>query len=209
MRWESAHPAKGLTILMTKLSLRFSVVVVSTAFLLTAVLAAIARFAVQSEQVYGYIKDFSPLILGVGAAYLAYSFQRRMAFLTSLRDLWKDITQTKNTLINFTYKESPNLKEYEEAQQKLYNTIDLVRAVFINVGENKSNIGFYPFEPLHDMRRSFALCDPSLTSILLRKQARDELVVAWHSLKQAFLQEFPRAAPINPLVQRGMRDPRR
>ncbi|WP_339161814.1 hypothetical protein [Methylobacterium bullatum] len=194
---------------MTKISLRNSVIFVSAAFILVALFAAIARFAMESEFVYGYLKDFSPLLLAVGAAYLAYSFQRRMAFLTSLRELWKDITQTKNTLINFTYKSKPTEKEYEEAQQKLYNTIDLVRAVYKNIGETDKEIGFYPFEPLHDMRRSFDLCDPALSSIDRRRQARGELVTAWHSLKSAFLQEFPRASPIAPMVERGTRDPRR
>ncbi|WP_311276523.1 hypothetical protein [Methylobacterium sp. WCS2018Hpa-22] len=194
---------------MTKTSLRNSVIFVSATFVLVALLAAISRFIIHSEFLYGYLKDFSPLILAVGAAYLAYSFQRRMAFLTSLRDLWKDITQTKNTLINFTYKSDPTLKEYDEAQQKLYNTIDLVRAVYKNVGETDEEIGFYPFEPLHDMRRAFSACEPAISSFEKRKKARAELVSAWHSLKLAFLQEFPRASPIAPVVERGARDPRR
>lgn len=192
---------------MTKRSLRNSVLIVAGSFLAVAGLAAVLK-ATEHGEMYNYIKDFSPLLLGIGAAYLAYSFQRRMAFLTSLRDLWKEITETKNILIRYTNKKLPTEEEYDAAEQKLFNTIDLVRAVFINVKEDKNRIGFYPFEPLHDMRRTFAKCRPATATGQMRKQARGELETAWYSLKRAFLQEFPRATPLHPVTKRRSRDPR-
>ncbi len=195
---------------MTKAELRRVMFRVFCSLAVLTVVAAFFEFGLSKRsagnKLYEFIKDFLPFYLAAAAAYLAYCFQQRSNFLISVREVWKDIVTTKNALIAFTYNEDPSIKEFESVQQRLFITIDLIRAVYKNIDEDVDGTGLYPFEPLHDMRKVLKLCSPHCSSKERREQARTEFQKAWYTLKSSYLKELPRVVPSQPIVVRGFQN---
>jgi len=133
---------------MTKRMLQFSVASVCL------VLVALLGIAQVFPKFYGILKDFSGIFVAIAAAYLAYCFQRRQAFLASLRELWDKCIEAKAELIEYTHDPLPDRAKFGNAHRALSEMIDMMRAVYCNVGETKTSIGLYPFEPLHDMKKA-------------------------------------------------------
>jgi hypothetical protein len=75
--------------------------------------------------------------------------------------------------------------------------------VYANVGENRSQIGLYPYAPLHDMRRALQSIEPEAgreVSAEDRKLARDAILQSFYALRETFLEELDLEAPDNPLL---------
>jgi hypothetical protein len=68
-----------------------------------AVLLALIGIALVSAKFYKILKDFTGVFLAIAGTYLAYCFQKRQAFLTSLRELWHKCIEAKVDLIDYTY----------------------------------------------------------------------------------------------------------
>lgn len=193
---------------MTRARLRNNVLMVIAGFVFLLIAASVCKFRLHSDDGYILIKDFSPLLIAIGAAYLAYCFQRRQAFLVSLRDLWKEMVEAKGELVEYTHNPAPDQAAFNKAHRALSKSIDSVRGVYKNVGETEENIGLYPLEPLHDMRR--VLDELGFANATPDKQcaARRQIIRSWNALRWAFLKEFSTPEPPHPITARGQSDPR-
>jgi hypothetical protein len=181
-------------------------VVAALALLLAA---AIVAKATNHDEVYTTIRELSPLVIAVLAAFLASRFQARAAFQASVRELWSDLVEAKNELFAYTTNPSPSHEQYAQAYKQLSKAIDEVRGVFTrNVGEDAGASGWYPYEPLHDMRRTLEALGPS-PSEQERKKATDKIDQAWRALRPAVLAELEPTEPTRPIVLAGAVDERR
>jgi len=194
---------------MTKELLRYNVFVVMASFAALAVVAIGSRVVSHSDSGFQVIKDIVPLAIAIGAAYLAYCFQRRQAFLVSLRDLWKEFIEAKAELVEYTHNSEPDQMAFGKAHRTLSKAIDAVRGVYRNVGETDEAVGLYPFEPLHDMRRALQQLGWVESTPEKRTEARRRVIQAWNALRWAFLQEFSTPEPRHPITRRDAADPRR
>jgi hypothetical protein len=95
-------------------------VTVTTVLLFTVILFAFYAYFHSSEELeqclhvawshnqkcwfgtYTLLKEFSPIIIAIPAAWLAYCFNRRNSFLTSLNDLWREMVNSKNLCVKYT-----------------------------------------------------------------------------------------------------------
>jgi hypothetical protein len=169
-------------------------------------LVTVAQF---SERIYATSKDFAGFFLAVAAAYLAYCFQKRHAFLAALRELWHACIEAKADLIAYTHLPSPSQTDFERAARCISIAIDMMRAVYRNVGETEQEIGLYPFEPMHDMRRALDELGFANMSPEKQKEARERILSAWSAFRWSFLREFSAPSPTHYVVLRGVTDPRR
>ncbi len=135
------------------------VVVVLLAIIAVALVAKLQNGDALFDRLYEFIRDMSLLIATIAVAYLANVYQRRQQFLLSLREQWREIVQTKSALLLYCKTPSPTGEQYLRAAAQLSECIDYMRIVYANVGETRELIGYYPFEPLHDMRRAFKTLD--------------------------------------------------
>lgn len=157
--------------------------------------------------VYQFIIDMSLLIFTIGAAYLANMFQRRANFVSSLREEWHEIVKAKSSIICYIDNPGRDMGDYLNASQHLSQCIDFMRICYRNVGETKLLIGKYPYEPLHDMRRSLAKIDPRRGTYSIEQlyAVRLEIWESFNALRESFLEELDLEEPAHPLIGEGAR----
>lgn len=170
-------------------------------------LAAILKLA-GSDEFYGIIKDLSPLVVAILAAYLASCFQQRATFVQSLRSLWSQLIDAKNDLVEYTRTPSPTREQYEHVYKQLSKAIDEMRGVYRNKGESDEFRGLFPYEPLHDMRKSLESLGHHPHDGVRAEAARQTILARWNALRPRFLAEFAPPEPTAPMVQRGSVDKR-
>jgi hypothetical protein len=165
------------------------------------------RWAALLKDVYEYLKDMSLLIATGGVAYISNMYQRRQAFLDSLKAEWRDIIAAKTAMLIFMHKPAPTHDEYVTAYTRLSETIDNMRSVYCNVGETDALIGLYPFAPLHDMRRVLQTLDPreEAAATVDRKLARDTMLRSFYAIREHFLDELDTEEPDVPILASGAR----
>jgi hypothetical protein len=165
------------------------------------------RTATVFKDIYEYLKDMSLLIATCGVAYITNMYQRRQAFLDSLKAEWRDIIASKTALLTFMHKPAPTHNEYIAAYTRLSETIDNMRIVYCNVGETDDLIGLYPYAPLHDMRRVIQTLDPRDPDAaqMDRKLARDTMLRSFYALREYFLEELDLEEPDHPILASGAR----
>lgn len=167
-----------------------------------AKLSGVAAF----EAVYDYIRDMSLILIAALAAYLAHIYQRRLVFLKSLREEWREIVDTKSILIAYCESQNGGVEDYLLAYGRISRAIDYMRIVYANVGETDDLIGLYPYEPLHDMRKALERLDPRVRPEIGphdRALARDLIWDAFNALRESFLDEFDLEQPTNPILTPG------
>ena len=159
------------------------------------------------KDAYEFLRDMSLLIATGGVAYISNIFQRRHAFIDSLKEEWRDIIAAKSALLAYMHKDAPTHEEYVAAFTRLSETIDNMRIVYRNVGETRDLIGLYPFAPLHDMRRVLQSLDPrdGPSTPESRKLARDTMLASFYALREFFLEELDLEEPDSPLLMAGAR----
>jgi hypothetical protein len=156
---------------------------------------------------YDFIRDTSLLIVTVVAAYLAHIYQKRASFLQSLRDQWHEIVEAKAALLFYLHQENPELDDYLWTARQLSTCIDNMRIVYSNVGETDDLIGFYPYAPLHKMRKVIESMDPRIATPTPdeRYRARGEIWEAFKAIREHFLDEFDLEEPTKPILVDDMR----
>ena len=166
-----------------------------------------SAFGAVLKDVYEYLKDMSLLIATGGVAYISNMYQRRQAFLDSLKAEWRDIIASKTALLTVMHKPAPTHDEYLAAFTRLSETIDNMRIVYRNVGETDDLIGLYPYAPLHDMRRVLQTLDPrdAAAAEVDRKLARDTMLRSFYALREYFLEELDLEEPDHPILSSGAR----
>ena len=160
------------------------------------------------KDVYEFLRDMALLIATAGAAYIANIFQKRSNFIDGLRSEWRQIIESKSALFTFTHLEQPSAEQYLDVFCRLSETIDNMRVVYRNVGETRSQIGLYPYSPLHDMRRVLQALDPRKNEEVTadqRKLARDAILQSFYALRETFLEELDLEEPSEPLLIWGGR----
>ena len=153
--------------------------------------------------IYDYLKDMALVFVTVVAAYLANVFQKRSKFVESLESVWRSIVTTKSALYTYCEKQYPSTDDYLDAFCKLSETIDNMRIVYSNVGETNRLVGYYPYEPLHDMRRALQSIDPRARQTIgddERKLVRDAIMQSFNALRENFLEELDLREPAHPLL---------
>lgn len=194
---------------MTRRNLLYNITAISLIFLILIFTSVFLKYFFNIDVVYQIVKDFYPITIAVAGAYLAYCFQRRQAFLASLRDLWEKSIEAKSALISYTHIENPDKAAFGAAHRSISQAIDSVRAVYYNVGESEKVIGHYPLEPLHDMLHILNAIGYVNVTDKKRTDGRRLIIQAWNSFRFAFLREFPRTQAPHPVTERSSSDPRR
>jgi hypothetical protein len=184
---------------------------VLTAIVVAAVLLQLNRMPLigrHDENVgYGLIKDMSPLLLGIVAVLLTSWYQQRMAFLQAMRALWSHMIEAKVAMLAYAATPTKTDDEYRLAFHQVSRAIDEMRTVYRNVGESETHIGWYPYEPLNDMRKTFEALRGD-TSDSAAERARNEIETSWAALRWRFLEEFGAPEPTHPITAIGERPSR-
>ena len=156
---------------------------------------------------YEFINDMSLLIFTIGAAYLANMFQRRSNFISNLKEEWHEIVRAKSSLIVYIDNPERTGVDYLHAYQHLSQCIDYMRIVYRNVGETNKLIGKYPYEPLHDMRRTLESIDPRKSTYSGEQlaKARHDIWESFNALREHFLEELDLESPETPIIGAGAR----
>jgi hypothetical protein len=192
---------------MTLKRLRLRVALVAASLGLLLVVGVVLRLTEQKTE-YQLIKDLSPLVIAILAAYLASRFQERAVFVQSLRSLWSQLVEAKSEAVDYTRDPDPSRERYERAFSQLSRAIDEMRSVYKNVGETDRYTGLYPYEPLHDMRRALEALGRGAHDPNSRTTARNEISAAWNAFRPSFLSEFAPPEPTKPIIMRNITDSR-
>lgn len=157
---------------------------------------------------YVLVKDLAPLILGILAIFLTSWYQQRMAFLAALRAVWSHMIDAKTAMLAYAATPTRSDDAYRSAYREISRAIDEMRTAYRNVGEDKNYIGWYPYEPLNDMRKTFESLreDPSDQRA---QRATEEIEAAWAAVRWPFLAEFGAPEPTEPITTIGARPQRR
>lgn len=161
-----------------------------------------------ATSLYDYMRDMALVFVTVVAAYLAHVFQKRSTFVAGLEREWRGIVRTKSVL--FTYCEKPysSTDDYLAAYCHISETIDNMRIVYANAGETARLIGYYPYAPLHDMRRALQSIDPRTRASISqaeRELVRDAILQSFYALRENMLEELDLEEPSHPLLISGGR----
>jgi hypothetical protein len=159
------------------------------------------------KDIYEVLKDMSLLIATGGVAYITNVYQRRSAFIESLKAEWTEILKSKSAVLTFLHKDAPTHDDYIAAYMSLSETIDNMRVVYKNVGETDDLIGIYPYAPLHDMRRVLQTLDPrnGPSTADYRKLARDTVLQSFYARRDEYLAELDLEEPDTPILPSGAR----
>lgn len=192
---------------MTRKRLRRFVAQIIFWVIVVLLLAAMAKCPIIPipESLYNYITDMSILIFTVASVLMANAFRKRQVFIDSLREVWREIVDMKAALSVYCQRENTALDDYLEAYSKLSQAIDNMRMVYRNVGESKTLIGLYPYEPLHDMRRAMESIDPRTASATMDQRAAVREIVwdSFNALRERFLDELELVEPAYPILEEG------
>lgn len=159
-----------------------------------------------AKDVYDYLKDMALVFVTVVAAALAGIYQRRQSFIAALKEEWRDIIKAKSELVAFTHILNPDHAQYMRAFTAMSETLDNMRSVYRNVGETKQLIGYYPYEPLHDMRRVLQAMDPRKVTpenYVDPSVARDAIIRSFLTVRESFLEELDLEPPDKPILAVG------
>ncbi len=154
-------------------------------------------------KVYEFIRDMSLIFVTLAAAFLANVFQKRANFLQSLREEWREIVDTKSVLVAYCEQPTTEIDDFIEARRRISQAIDYMRIVYKNILESDRYIGFYPYEPLHDMRRALNTVDPRKRADISfdeKRIVKHQIIDAFLALRENFLEEFDLHEPTKPVV---------
>ncbi|MEL6372461.1 MAG: hypothetical protein AAFR04_00660 [Pseudomonadota bacterium] len=154
---------------------------------------------------YDVVKDMALIIVTVVAAILTNVFQQRASFVSALEREWRNIVRTKTALLRYCRAETPTTEAYLDAYGDLSAAIDNMRIVYRNVGETRSLVGLYPYEPLHDMRRVMQWIDPARGPVAPqnREVAARAIQQVFSALREHFLDELDLEEPVRPILVSG------
>jgi len=155
---------------------------------------------------HDFIRDMSLIFVTLAAAYLAHIFQKRANFLQSLREEWREIVDTKSVLVAYCEQPDTSIEDFVEARRRISQTIDYMRIVYRNILESDQYIGFYPYEPLHDIRRALNNIDPRKRNDIPfedKQAVKQTIIDAFLALRENFLEEFDLQEPTNPVAGRN------
>jgi hypothetical protein len=180
---------------------KWNVVGVIIVYALLIVIGILLRSCFHGEKsvVYGTFDDLVPLAIAIPAAWLAYCFERRQAYLKDVRDLWSRLIASTQEAIQYTHLENHTQPEFAKTLKSISITIEELRGVFSNIGERAAIPVLFPFESMKNIHNSISnlgfgeQANPEKAS-----QARTEVIKNWKKLREHFLAECARGVPIKP-----------
>ncbi len=173
--------------------------------LLTIVIYAVAiaagimlRFVIPSPEgeVYSTYKDLLPFVIAIPAAYLAFCFQRRNAYMQALRSLWTNTISAVAAARTYTDTPNPPEELYVRTLERLSVVVDECRGVFRNIPAREDAVGWFPFEPIRQIFWEIRdLGYGEAVTSEMRQQARDRIEEMWRRSREQLLAEFDRETP--------------
>ncbi len=140
-------------------------------------------------------RDFILLLVAIPAALLTDYFQKRNQFEDALRHLWSNIQNSVNDARQYTYRSHASEDEFLSIMGGLGKSIDEMRSVYKNLGESKTETGYYPFESLKIIYKVFSGIGHGTLESDKKVEVRNEMDHYWKNFKEAFLWEFDRPEP--------------
>jgi hypothetical protein len=183
---------------MTRKHLRWVLILVVAIYSMALLLALWLRSPLSSDDssYYRTYKDILPLIIAIPAAYLAFAFQRRGSYLQALRSLWSQLVGAISAALVYTETENPTKDQYLAALMKLSLAIEEVRGVFLNVPNEAEADGWYPFEPVKQIRQLILdLGHGEAATPEKRAAVNLKIYKMWKSSRNQLLAEFDREIP--------------
>ncbi len=146
--------------------------------------------------VYQTYRDLIPLIIALPAAFLAQAFQRRAAYVQGLRAVWADMVGAVAAALTYTELPRPSQEHYAEVLRRLSAAIEAVRGFYANVPSGVSSTGWYPFEPVKQIREQIkALGFGDQATAERREETHEEVFGMWKRARERFLAELEVEVP--------------
>ena len=146
--------------------------------------------------VYQTYRDFIPLIIALPAAFLAQAFQRRAAYVQGLRAVWADMVGAVAAALTYTELPTPSKDNYADVLRRLSAAIEAVRGFYANVPSGVSSSGWYPFEPVKQIRDQIkALGFGDEATAERRGDTHDQVYDMWRRVRERFLTELEVEVP--------------
>ncbi|EJN11051.1 hypothetical protein PMI42_05674 [Bradyrhizobium sp. YR681] len=125
---------------MTGKTFRFQVIgTIVLALCLSILSLALSCYA--SEKHYQAALRSGPTVfIPIGAGWLAFCVQRRVAFTKALFDVWQKIVVTIQDAVQYTHLTSPTQADFAKVMHSLSCRIDDLRGVFRNPGEGQPRL---------------------------------------------------------------------
>jgi hypothetical protein len=183
---------------MTKQQLQRITLAVIGIYLMAIILGIILRLCDSGPEwlLYSTYKDLIPLVIAIPAAYLAYSFQRRGSYVQALRAYWSLLVRAVQGAYSYTNQSQPSFDQYSKVLTDLSVVIDEARGIFENLPVRGKPVGWYPFEPIKEIRRDLynlgygeAVTAEKLDALRSRIDRR------WKLVRKELLREFDRDVP--------------
>jgi hypothetical protein len=188
---------------MTKKQLRRAVLLVVACYATLGLIAFLMRTTLPEGggSIFEGYQVMVPYIFAIPAALLGYAFQQRGSYLLTLRALWSQLVRAVNAAIQYTLDAQPTERQYTDVLTQLAIAIDEVRGAYLNVGETESTVGLYPYEPIKTIYQLVHDLGYAQTDELTRRETREVIIQNWQSIRKAFLAEFDRAEPTEPVTE--------
>lgn len=145
-------------------------------------------------QFFELFKELTPVVVLLPAAWIGYSFQRRISFVNDLRQFWPGLVEAVQRSVEYLRRDTGDRAEFERTLTALRSRIDDARALFRRTTATENGSGKYPYEGItriHDMFQEFGLHDQ--TPADEAKRVRNEIVSEWQRVRGQILKEFDRA----------------
>ena len=145
-------------------------------------------------QYFELFKELTPVVVLLPAAWIGYSFQRRISFVNDLRAFWPQLVEAIQRSIEYLRREDGDIDEFERTLTALRSRIDDARALFRRKTPSETATGNYPYEGIthiHHLFQSLGYHD-----VLPEDEAarvRGEIVKTWQKVRGQILVEFDRA----------------
>lgn len=145
-------------------------------------------------QYFELFKELSPVVVLLPAAWIGYSFQRRISFVNDLRVFWPGLVEAVQRSIEYLRRSEGDQAEFERTLTALRSRIDDARALFRRRNPSETATGKYPYEgitQIHDLFQGLGFHEQMPEEET--KRVRGEIVDAWQKVRGQILREFDRA----------------
>lgn len=131
--------------------------IVLVLFLSLLALGASCYVDEKQKQISDALRTVPAVLIPIGAGWLAFCVQRRVAFTKALFDVWQKIVVAVQDALQYTHLGQPSQADFGKVMHSLSCRIDDVRGAFINVGEGHA--------PLSDQAKAFVFSVKRATSL--------------------------------------------
>ena len=144
---------------MTGLTFRWQVIGVGLLVVVLSSLAIVASYLWAAYE--DGLRAVPAILIPIGAAWLAFCWQRRVSFTKALFDVWQKMVITIQDVIQYTYLPAPSQADFAKVKHSLSCRIDDIRGAFRNVKEKKYSINCSTRQYIFNIKKSQNLseCD--------------------------------------------------